>query len=227
MIIFILLFIPGFIFFMHYREFNQSRYRSVSNHTFWETFFNKGNNGEYHIYRSLEQLKMSKLILTNLYIPKKDGSTTEIDLLMITKYGFFVVESKNYSGWIFGDEKHRQWTQTFPNKKKFRFFNPIWQNKGHISALKEVLNITDDSLVQSLITFSNECQLKKITVTSPNVRVLQRKQLKWTINKVLKSSSIRFSSEDIKNYYRILKPYIRANKEVKELHIKKVKEKLG
>ncbi|MER2041301.1 nuclease-related domain-containing protein [Desemzia incerta] len=226
MIVFILLSIPLFIFYTNYREYNQSRYRKVSNHTYWETFFNKGNSGEYYIYRRLEHLKISKLILTNLYIPKKDGSTTEVDLLMITKYGFFVVESKNYQGWIFGDEKHRQWTQTFPNKKKFKFFNPIWQNKGHISALKEVLGITEDSLIQSLIVFSNECELKKITLTSENVHVLKRNQLNSAINRVLKKSHVQLSADDIKKYYHMLSPYIRASKEVQEVHIQKINEKL-
>ena len=221
-----LLFIPLFIFYMKYMEYNRSRYRRVSNHTFWETFFNKGNSGEYYIYQSLEQLKISKLILTNLYIPKKDGSTTEVDLLMITKYGFFVIESKNYQGWIFGDEKHRQWTQTFPNKKKFRFFNPIWQNKGHISALKEVLGITEDSLIQSLIVFSNDCELKKITLTSKNVHVLKRKQISSSVNQIRKTSNMQLTADDIKKYYHILRPYIRAGKEVQEVHIQKVNEKL-
>ena len=226
MLVFILLFIPLFIFYTNYKEYNLSRYLKVSNHTYWETFFDKGNSGEYYIYRRLEQLKISKLLLTNLYIPKKDGSTTEIDLLMITKYGFFVVESKNYQGWIFGDEKHRQWTQTFPNKKKFKFFNPIWQNKGHISALKEVLGITEDSLIQSLIVFSDNCELKKITVTSENVHVIKNNRLNNTIKQILTRSSTKLTAEDIKDYYHILRPYIRASKEVQDLHIQKVTEKL-
>ena len=85
-----------------YMDFKNSNYQHASDHNFWQTFFNKGNKGEYNIYRSLEKVKGEKLLLTNLYIPKEDGSTTEIDLLMITKSGLFVVESKNYSGWIFG-----------------------------------------------------------------------------------------------------------------------------
>lgn len=43
-------------------------------------------------------------ILRNIYIPKENGETSEIDLLYITQKGIFVFESKNYSGWVFGDE---------------------------------------------------------------------------------------------------------------------------
>ena len=219
--------IIGAFFLKEYMNFYDSKYHRVSNHTFMETFFDKGNNGEYKIFRQLEQINISKLILTNLYIPKKDGSTTEIDVLMITKFGFFVVESKNYSGWVFGNEKHSHWTQTFPNRQKYKFFNPIWQNKGHITALKEVLGITDDSLMQSLIVFSDECKLKKITVSSQGVHVLNRRRLRQVFKRELHDAAPVFTSEDIKAYFRILKPYIRATAQTKELHIQKIKEKLG
>lgn len=73
-VIYILVF--GIVIFMNYLDFNDSNYQRASNHTFWQTFFNKGNMGEYNIYRTLEKIKGTKLILTNLYIPKEDGSTT-------------------------------------------------------------------------------------------------------------------------------------------------------
>lgn len=217
----------GMLILKSYLDFNNSDYQLASNHTFWQTFFNKGNMGEYNIYRTLEKIKGTKLILTNLYIPKEDGSTTEIDLVMITKFGFFVVESKNYSGWIFGDEKYRNWTQTFPNKKKFKFFNPIWQNKGHVKALKEVLNITDETLMQSYIVFSNNCELKKITVTSPNISVIKRNQMRNRVKRDLRNLAPKITSEDIKFYFQILKPFMHVDDKIKQLHIESIQEKLG
>lgn len=209
-----------------YIDFKTSNYRHASDHNFWQTFFNKGNMGEYKIYRSLEKVKGEKLLLTNLYIPKEDGSTTEIDLVMITKSGLFVVESKNYSGWIFGDEKDRNWTQTFPNKQQFRFFNPIWQNKGHIKALKNVLAITEDSLVHSFIIFSNHCELKEITVTSSNVQVFQRDLLKQILKSKL-GSKPRLTSEEMQSYFQLLKPFMHADKKTKKLHIKTIQKRLS
>lgn len=218
----------GMVILKIYIEFIDSNYQKSSHHTIWQTFFNKGNMGEYNIYRTLEKIKETKLILTNLYIPKEDGSMTEIDLVMITKFGFFVIESKNYSGWIFGDEKYRNWTQTFPNKKKFKFFNPIWQNKGHIKALKEVLNITDESVMQSYIVFSNNCELKKITVTSPNVSVMKRNQLRNRLKRDLRNNTVpKLTSEDIKAYFQVLKPFIHVDDKTKQLHIESIQEKLG
>ena len=51
---------------------------------------------------------------------------------MIHEKGIFVIESKNYSGWIFGNERDKKWTQVLANGDKNYFFNPILQNKIHI-----------------------------------------------------------------------------------------------
>ena len=113
--------------------------------TFWQTAFNKGNYGEFLTYFSLEKMEGNHKLLTNLYVPKEDGSTTEIDLLLIYESGIFVFESKNYSGWTYGNEKYQKWTKIFPNKKKYQFFNPIGQNNGHISALKNIMKLENDA----------------------------------------------------------------------------------
>ena len=59
------------------------------------------------------------MMLQNVYIPKRNGETTEIDLLYITEKGIFVIESKNYSGYIFGSETNRSWTSTYYAGKTF------------------------------------------------------------------------------------------------------------
>ncbi|MGB3159741.1 MAG: nuclease-related domain-containing protein [Carnobacterium sp.] len=208
-------------------EFKLSNYRHASKQTFLQIFFNKGSWGEYKIYTILEGIKGEKQLLTNLYLPKKDGSTTEIDLVMITKAGFFVIESKNYGGWIFGNEASRYWTQSFPNKKKGKFLNPIWQNKGHIKALQEILCITDESLIHSIIVFSNKCELKKITVKSSNVKVIKRNRLKHTLKKRFVDTNPKLSSEEIKRYAQALKHFVHADEETKLLHNERIKEKLS
>lgn len=49
---------------------------------------------------------------------------TEVDLIYINTSGIYVIESKNYSGWIFGDFKQKYWTQTFKTEKH-KFYNPV------------------------------------------------------------------------------------------------------
>ena len=133
-----------------------------------KTIFDKGNYGEFLTFCMLEKMGESN-ILTNIYLPQKDGTTTEVDLLIINATGIYVFESKNYSGWIFGDEKNKMWTQSLKGGQKNKFFNPIWQNKGHISALDNYLNNQFSDAFYSYIIFSERCELKKVNFSSPNV----------------------------------------------------------
>ena len=92
---------------------------------------------------------------------------------MIAETGIYVFESKNYSGWIFGDEKGKNWTQVLENKQKNHFYNPVWQNNGHITALKYATGFHNPELYKSHIVFSERCTLKKVNVNLPNVFVMK------------------------------------------------------
>lgn len=149
----------------------------------------------------------------------------QVDLIMISQNGIYVFESKNYSGWIFGDERYKNWTQTLENKQKNRFFNPIWQNKGHIDALKFVIGLDEDKIYKSYIIFSERCTLKKINVTSPDVKVIKRNELIKTIKQDIKNSANALTREEIDKLYLKLKKYARVDETVKEAHIAHIKRK--
>lgn len=68
---------------------------------FWQ---DKGQAGENQIHQSLNRLEGQSAILQNCYLPLKNSGTTEVDLILIHESGIYVIESKNYSGWIFGSE---------------------------------------------------------------------------------------------------------------------------
>jgi hypothetical protein len=147
--------------------------------------------GKYGERKTRSELRFLKLfgrdgkILKNIYVPKSEGGTTEIDNLFITRKGIFVLETKNYSGWIFGNEKDYQWTQSFSNGKKQRFYNPILQNRSHIKHLTAYLE--KKIPYYSIIVFlDNGCKLKKITVTSPDVYVVTSDALYATIRDIWK-----------------------------------------
>lgn len=215
----------GIVIIPKYLKFEESSYKKASGNSFFETAFNKGNYGEFLTYYSLEKMGGNHKLLTNLYIPKADGSTTEIDLIMIAETGIYVFESKNYSGWIFGNEKYKKWTQTFPTKQKFQFFNPIWQNNGHINALKNVMKIDRDDLYKNYIIFSERCTFKRVTVKSENVKVIKRDDLLRHIKIDFRDSPIIISPEQIDVIYRVLGRYTLADNETKKAHITAVKGK--
>ena len=207
-----------------YYTYSKSDYKITSSNNFFKTVFDKGYYGEFLTFSYLEKLDdTNKKLMVNLYIPKEDGTTTEIDLIMVTETGIYVFESKNYSGWIFGDEKYKNWTQSLKGGHKNKFFNPIWQNKGHIKALQSVLGIHNFELYKSYIIFSERCELKNISITSPNAKVIKRNSLIDTIKKDIENSSRLLSIEKINQIYLKLQEFAYVDESIKEEHIKRIK----
>ena len=124
-------------------RYKKSTYYADTGKGFFEVEGDKGSYGEYLTYDNLKTFeKDGAKFLFNIYLPKDDDTTTELDVIMISPKGVFVFESKNYSGWIFGSDKDPYWMQTLPTGKKStkkKFYNPVWQNKKHIESLKKSL----------------------------------------------------------------------------------------
>lgn len=93
----------------------------------------------------------------NVILPVSDG-TTQIDHVIVSRYGIFVIETKNMRGWIYGGEKQSQWTQRF-YKQSFQFQNPLRQNYKHVKALQSLLDIPEDT-VHSVVVFTGENTFK-------------------------------------------------------------------
>ena len=107
-------------------------------------------------------LKLEKDVyhrLNGITLPRANGGSTQIDHIIVSVYGIFVIETKNYKGWIYGSEKQKQWTQAFPNGSKFKFQNPLRQNYLHIRTLADLLGL-ELSYFHSMIAFIGECELK-------------------------------------------------------------------
>lgn len=206
------------------QKYDKSQYKKESGNKYIQVRFNSGNYGEYLTFLKLEKIKGNHKILTNVYIPKENGETTEIDLVYIHETGIYVLESKNYSGWIFGSENNKYWTQSFKTGRKEIFYNPILQNKTHIRYLSKALNL-DEKHMKSIIVFSERCTLKKIEVTSQNVRVINRYNLVKQIEKLIKNSDKIFEEKEINEMYYNLKKYTLMTDEVKEKHINNINSK--
>lgn len=95
----------------------------------------------------------------NVIISTKNG-TTQIDHILVSPYGLFIVETKNIKGWIFGSENQPKWTQTL-FRKKYSFQNPIRQTYRQKKILAEHLNL-DEWLVHTVIYFVGDCEFKTL-----------------------------------------------------------------
>lgn len=106
----------------------------------------------------------------DVILPVPDG-TTQIDHVFVSRFGVFVVETKNMGGWIFGSEQDRQWTQMFRGRRKFRFQNPLRQNYRHVKAVEAALaelHLPKRS-IKSVVAFVGDAELK--TAMPGNVTV--------------------------------------------------------
>ena len=126
---------------------------------FFKSPFFKGKVGEALVNLN-NGLRLNGIIyqkMTDITLQLEDGSTTQIDHIVLSPYGIFVIETKNMQGWIFGSEHQKSWTQSIYGKKH-TFQNPLLQNYRHIKALEEVLNIKEGLF--SIVTFVGESQFK-------------------------------------------------------------------
>lgn len=117
-----------------------------------KTRWAKGHIGEL-LVRIVAHMKLDKSEyrrLHNITLNTPDG-TTQIDHVIMSRYGIFVLETKNMSGWIFGGERQAQWTQKI-YKRTFRFQNPLRQNYKHLKALEAALDVNPEHL-HSVISF--------------------------------------------------------------------------
>lgn len=96
--------------------------------------------------------------LNNITLPTSNG-TTQIDHIIVSRYGIFVIETKNMEGWIFGSVTQKEWTQRFASGQTFRFQNPLHQNHRHIMVLSEYLSLPKEHF-HSVVMFWGQAQFK-------------------------------------------------------------------
>lgn len=117
-------------------------------------------------------------VFDDIYLPRPDGKgTTQIDHVVVSKFGIFVIETKNVKGWIFGSADQREWTQQL-FRRKSRFLNPLHQNALHVRALQNFLGLAADNF-HPLVFFVGECEFK--TPMPDNVRSAGLKD--WILGK--------------------------------------------
>lgn len=118
----------------------------------------KGELGEQDVIRHLTKyLALSKYKQFHDVTLRMPYGTTQIDHVVVSCYGVFCIETKNMTGWIFGNARDRHWTQKIFDDT-YRFQNPLRQNKTHVDALKAVLRIPR-SKIHSVVVFAGDADL--------------------------------------------------------------------
>lgn len=181
-----------------------------------------GSYGEQEALDTLRTLDGRNRIFSNLYLPTGEGTTTEVDLLWICRQGIFVLEVKHYSGWIFASERNRYWTQVLKGGHKSRFYNPIWQNKAHIAALRALLHPTYAGKYFNVIVFSDHCTLKDVSYHSAHTMIVQQEGLSGYLKTMVASLPAIISEERIDEISSRLAQYEDTAPHVYHEHIQSI-----
>jgi len=140
---------------------------------------------------------------------------------MLYKGEIYVFESKNYAGWIFGNAKSKQWTQSLNGKhgraQKNKFYNPIIQNENHVKHLKRVVG--GEYKYNSIVVFSDKCEFKNVDSTGCSSYVTKRVHVLELVRAISKD---KMDSFEMTKVYSILYPYAHASQDVKKKHIEDV-----
>ncbi len=189
----------------------------------------KGVAGEAAVAMLLSKLNKDDYIVLNNVMLSTEGveganiNSSQIDHVIVSKYGLFSIETKNYTGWITGSENGAKWTQTI-YKTKNTFMNPIRQNYGHVKALEAVLDRLGMSApIYPIVAFPGDADLK--------VKVEKSDVVYWgqIVSTITKHSTDEVLSED---QMRVIVDYLQENNidshDSRKEHVKSIKqEKAG
>lgn len=182
----------------------------------------KGKAGEKLVKRILSKLDpKSYYVLHNVTVYTEYGDTTQIDHIVITETGVFVIETKNYEGWIYGNEKSARWTQGI-FRKKSSFQNPFRQNYKHIKAIEWVMEQQLPCI--SIAAFHPKCSLKRVNVHSKEKHVLYYNDLKKCIESY---TDLELTNDEVNDIYQTM---LRANitdKGIEKKHVKYLQNKFA
>lgn len=176
------------------------------------------------IIRMLRNGVHPKAIFHDLYLQKNNGNYSQIDIVVATPQGLISIEVKKYSGWLFGSEYQKYWTQILNyGQEKYRFYNPIKQNEGHIKALREQSEQFDKLPIYNIVLFAGDCTLKDVSYNSRGVFVGYDSNIMRIINSVNQLNIANYT--DKKEIYRVLKNAVRNgdNVDIVTSHIAKVR----
>ena len=182
----------------------------------------KGALGESYVNNILIQYESKGYkILRNVYLKKRDGATTEIDLLLITDRNIIIFESKNYSGWIFGNDNSDYWTQCLPAGRtslKTKFYNPIKQNNLHCAVLRYY--VSSSIHIHSVVCFGDDCTFKDVSIGKSNCIVCHYSDIENVVNRLLEHDAE--SKLDTTKIFSKLVKFTNVPESIRQKHIRNI-----
>ena len=178
----------------------------------------KGSIGEKKAAAVLSGLPPQQYKLLNDVMLQTDYGTTQIDHIVVSVYGIFVIETKNYKGWITGSEYGEHWTKNMYGKK-YTFRNPLMQNYAHVKALEEKLGLPEDRFIP-IVAFSDNSDIKVKTKTP----VVYIGQLTWVIRQY---RTLMFQEKELDLLVEKIKSANIVTRKNKREHVQRIQTKVA
>lgn len=171
----------------------------------------KGKIAENRVHNKLMKLSKEYHVIDNALF-ESNGRSTEIDHIVVSPYGVFVIETKGYQGWISGSEYGEYWTQNIYGNKN-QLYNPILQNEGHVRFLSYLLKDLGQITFVPIVVFNNDATIK---VLIQDHIVVNRTHLTKAI---LRSKKVVISGDQQAKIISIINENAKIGKHVKRQHI--------
>jgi len=171
----------------------------------------------------------AQTIFHDLYLKNSSGQYSQIDLVVATKVGIIVFEIKEYSGWIFGTGNQKEWTQVLAyGNRKYRFYNPIFQNKKHIADLINQLPQFGKIPFYSVIVFFGNCEFRDLRFIPDDVYLIKSWQVVNVLEKILLTNP-QAKYTDKREVVNLLNAAVQngENSEICEEHIRNIQAMRG
>ena len=171
--------------------------------------------GEHWTRESLNKLDKNEYIILNDIMILVNNKTHQIDHIVLSKYGIFVIETKQYNGYITGDKYDNKWVRHLKNNQQVYYTNPIRQNYGHVKAICELLDISEDKV------FNIVC------ITSKNVKLNIKHDGELTRGYDINEKIMSFNDEIIDNVFELKDKIVINNivdKDKRKEHIERINE---
>ena len=168
-------------------------------------------------------------IYHDLIIKKDNDEFSQIDLVLVTSEGIIVFEVKDFSGWIYGSGNNTNWTKVLSyGRKKYKFYNPIKQNKNHITELRKTLKQFKNIPFFSVIVFFGDCELKEINYVPKGTYLVKSHRVFEVLNLIKnENESIKYINkrEVVETLRKLVS--LGENVDFQKQHIENIKEMVG
>ena len=177
----------------------------------------RGKRGEQRVFSILKQLPDEYYVWNDIVI-QRNGYSVQIDHVVISPYGIFVIETKNYTGWIYGNDNSDQWTKSVYGHK-YHFGNPLKQNYAHVKALANLFCMSVNDFIP-IVAFLHGADLRCNTSGT----VIYAGQL---LDEIYSHRSLVMTLADVQRLATVLDAATVETEDTRKEHLTKVYESIN